>query len=69
MSTNNECTADLGAPPCECNSCVEHEADLRKWARSQRFEPYTENEIRDCYSDPTEASKRNILLARCGGTD
>lgn len=67
---SSECSADLnrvcdsgdnGEP---CNSCV---AENAYW-RSQRYgkRGYSESEIRDAYSDPTEQSKRDILLAGMG---
>jgi len=64
-----ECNADLGHP-CDagnngepCHECAANEAYwLREWKRHGKHEVYTEDEIRDCYSDPTESAKRSALL-------
>lgn len=62
VGDDSECSADLGAPPCECSSCTSEEAYWRNWARGQRFGRYSKSEILDCYSDATEQSKRDSLL-------
>lgn len=57
-----DCTGGDDGEPCK--SCVEDEADLDNWARGQRFDRYTREEIEDAYSDPTESAKRESLLSR-----
>jgi hypothetical protein len=58
----NDCKADLGTN-CDCESC---EANRRYWASyfaGFHIETYSENELRDCYSDPTDRAKLERMLS------
>jgi len=65
-----DCSADLGhecdsgADGGPCESCVAEEAYWLNWAKGQHVNRYSDDEIRDAYSDPTEWSKRDALLSR-----
>jgi hypothetical protein len=50
-----------------CKECLDNAAYWkRQYDAEHRHEPYTREEIMDCYSDPTEHAKRDILLSYLG---
>ena len=68
ITHSDYCPVNNTGPLEDCVHCLTEQQRTQDYWRAQYLREHhpTREEIEDCYSDPTERSKRDILIERLG---